>query len=68
VQVKTPNEIVMKIHADAVAALAHPSVKQRYEAIGAPVTPSTPTELAALLASDTAKWGPIINEAGIKPE
>jgi len=68
VQSKTPNEIVMKIHADALAALAHPSVKQRYEAIGAPVTPSTPSELGALLASDTDKWGTIIRQAGIKAE
>jgi tripartite-type tricarboxylate transporter receptor subunit TctC len=41
---------------------------QRYAAIGAPITPSTPTELALLLASETEKWGPIIREAGIKPE
>jgi tripartite-type tricarboxylate transporter receptor subunit TctC len=68
VPAKTPNVIVMKIHADAVAALTHPSVKQRYEAIGAPVTPSTPTELALLLASETEKWGPIVKAAGIKPE
>jgi tripartite-type tricarboxylate transporter receptor subunit TctC len=68
VQSKTPNEIVMKIHADAVAALEHPSVKQKYDAIGAPVTSSTPAELAALLASDTDKWGTIINQAGITPE
>jgi tripartite-type tricarboxylate transporter receptor subunit TctC len=68
VQAKTPSEIVAKIHADAVAALVHPSVKQRYEAIGAPVAPSTPTELATLLASETEKWGPIVREAGITPE
>jgi tripartite-type tricarboxylate transporter receptor subunit TctC len=68
VQAKTPNDIVMKIHTDAAAALKHPSVMQRYAAIGAPITPSTPTELALLLASETEKWGPIIREAGIKPE
>ena len=68
VQAKTASEIVAKIHADTVAALAHPSVKQRYEAIGAPVAPSTPIELAALLASETEKWGPIVREAGITPE
>jgi tripartite-type tricarboxylate transporter receptor subunit TctC len=68
VQAKTPNEIVVKIHADAVASLMHPSVKQRYEAIGAPVSPSTPAELARLLASETEKWGPIVKAAGIKPE
>jgi tripartite-type tricarboxylate transporter receptor subunit TctC len=67
-QARTPPEIVTRIHADAVAALEHPSVKDRYEAIGAPVTTSTPAELAARLASETAKWGPIVKEAGIKPE
>jgi tripartite-type tricarboxylate transporter receptor subunit TctC len=68
VPARTPGEIVAKIHADAVAALQHPSVKDRYEAIGAPVTTSTPAELAARLAAETAKWGPIIKDAGIKPE
>src|SRR5499427_5318870 len=55
---RTPAEIVARIHDDALAALAHPSVKQRYEAIGAPVTASTPAELGVLLASDIRKWGP----------
>lgn len=68
VQAKTPTEIVAKIHSDAVAALEHQSVMQRYEAIGAPVTTSTPKELAARLAAETEMWSPIIREAGIKPE
>jgi tripartite-type tricarboxylate transporter receptor subunit TctC len=68
VQAKTPDEIVMRIHADAVTALTHPSVKERYEAIGASVTPSSPAELARMLASETKTWGPVIKEAGIKPE
>jgi tripartite-type tricarboxylate transporter receptor subunit TctC len=68
VPAKTPAEIVTKIHADTVAALAHPSVRQRYDAIGVPVITSTPAELAALLASEIQKWGPIIKAAGIKAE
>jgi tripartite-type tricarboxylate transporter receptor subunit TctC len=68
VQAKTPNEIATKIFADAVAALEHSSVRERYEAIGASVTVSTPAELAARLASETETWGPIIKDAGIKPE
>jgi len=68
VPVKTAADILVKIHADAVAALTHASVKQRYAAIGAPVTVSTPSELANLVALETEKWGPIIKEAGIKAE
>src|SRR5436309_13738550 len=63
VPVKTAADILVKIHADAVAALTHASVKQRYAAIGAPVTVSTPSELANLVALETEKWGPIIKEA-----
>jgi hypothetical protein len=29
--VKTPTEIVKKVHDDAVAAIAHPSVKQSFD-------------------------------------
>jgi tripartite-type tricarboxylate transporter receptor subunit TctC len=68
VPAKTSTEIVMKIHDDTVAALAHPSVKQRYEATGAPIISSSPVELAALLKSEMQKWGPIVKAAGIKPE
>jgi hypothetical protein len=32
------------------------------------VTPSTLAELAAHLKSEIEKWGPVIMEAGIKPE
>jgi tripartite-type tricarboxylate transporter receptor subunit TctC len=65
---RTPADIVAKVHSDAAAALTHPFVKQRYEAIGAPAIPSTPAELAALMKTDLEKWGPIIKEIGIKPE
>jgi tripartite-type tricarboxylate transporter receptor subunit TctC len=68
VPVKTPSQIVSKIHSDTVTALAHPSVKDRFEAVGAPVMSSTPAELAALLAADIQKWGPIVKEAQIKPD
>jgi tripartite-type tricarboxylate transporter receptor subunit TctC len=65
---KTSPEIVNKVHDDTVAALAHPPVRQRFGEIAASPVISTPTELAALLRSEMNKWGPIINELGIKPE
>jgi tripartite-type tricarboxylate transporter receptor subunit TctC len=68
VPAKTPAEIVRKVHNDTVAALAHPVIKQRIEEIAMTVVTSTPTELASLIKSEMAIWGPIIKEAGIKPE
>ena len=65
---KTPPEIIAKINADTNAALAHPAVKSRFEDLGAVPKGSTPAELAAFLQSETAKWGPVIQEAQIKVE
>jgi len=68
VPAKAPAEIVRKVRDDTVSTLAHPTVKQRLEEIAMTVITSTPIELAALLKSETAKWGPIIKEAGIKAD
>jgi tripartite-type tricarboxylate transporter receptor subunit TctC len=62
---KTPPEIVRKMHADTVAALADPTTKSRLEQLGVVVVGSTPAELAAYLKSEMEKWGPVIKEAGI---
>ena len=48
---RTPQDIIAKVHKDAVAALAHPSVKSKLEDMGVEVTASTPSELAAYLKS-----------------
>ena len=63
---KTPPEIIAKIHADTVTALADPVTKQRLEQqLGVVVVGSTPAELAAHLKSEMDKWGPGIKDAGI---
>jgi tripartite-type tricarboxylate transporter receptor subunit TctC len=65
---KTPAEIVRKVHADAVAALAHQPVKQKFEELAVAVATSTPAELTAHLKSEMEKWGAVIKEANIKAE
>jgi tripartite-type tricarboxylate transporter receptor subunit TctC len=62
---KTPPPIVAKMHADIVAALAYPPVKERLEPLGAALVGSTPEELARHIKSEMDKWGPVIKEAGI---
>ena len=66
VPVKTPPEIVRKINADTIAALADPAIKEKLEQGGYTVVGSTPEGLAALLKSEMDKWSIIIGEAGIK--
>jgi tripartite-type tricarboxylate transporter receptor subunit TctC len=66
VPAKTPREIIARINADTNAALAHASVKPRFEDLGANPKGSTPAELAAFLKSEIDKWGPVIREAKIR--
>jgi len=65
---KTPATVIRKINADTVKVLSESAVKERLEQLGAMVTPSTPTELASLLATELDKWGRVVKEANIKPE
>jgi len=68
VPVKTPAEIVKKLHADTIAILGEPAIKSKLEQVGVMAIGSTPAELAAQLKSETEMWGPVIKAAGIKPE
>src|SRR5580704_6411891 len=67
----TPNEIIAKVNAAAVAALADPAVQQRFAAQGQDVWPrdqQTPEALAAFYKAEIANWWPIIKASGLKAE
>jgi tripartite-type tricarboxylate transporter receptor subunit TctC len=66
VPAKTPQDVIARINADTNAALAHASVKPRFDDLGAVPKGSTPAELAAFLKSEIDKWGPVIREAKIR--
>ena len=68
VPVRTPQEIIAKLNADTNAALAHASVKPRFDDLGATPRGTTPGQLAAFLKSEIDKWGPVIRDARIKVE
>jgi tripartite-type tricarboxylate transporter receptor subunit TctC len=68
VPAKTPQQIIRKIHADTVAALGAPTVRDKLEQGGAVVIGSTPDELASFLSLEMNKWGRIIKEANIQAE
>ena len=52
----TPEVIVKKLNAGVAKVLATDAFKARMEIAGMDVTPSTPSELATLIASDLKKW------------
>jgi tripartite-type tricarboxylate transporter receptor subunit TctC len=65
---RTPPAIIAKFHADTVAAMADPVIRQRIDQLGVRPIGAPPAELGAFVKSEMAKWGPIIKEAGIKVE
>jgi tripartite-type tricarboxylate transporter receptor subunit TctC len=67
----TPRDIIDKLSAAAVDALADPAVRSRLTELGMEIFPreeQTPEALGALVKSDAEKWWPIIKESGIKAE
>ncbi|HEY7662751.1 MAG TPA: tripartite tricarboxylate transporter substrate-binding protein [Xanthobacteraceae bacterium] len=67
----TPEEIIRKLNAAVVVALADPAVRQRLADVGQEVWPraqQTPQALAAHHKAETEKWWPIIKAANIKAE
>jgi len=64
----TPDAIVAKLNAATNAALADATIKAHLADLGISAFTSTSAEFAALIASETAKWGKVIRDAGIKAE
>lgn len=63
----TPDAVVQRLHAAAMAALQGP-LRAKQEAIGAQVVGSTPDQYAAFVRSESGKWAAVIKAAGIRPD
>lgn len=67
----TPREIISRLNATAVEALADPAVRSRLIDLGLEIFPperQTPEALGTLQRADAEKWWPRIKEFGIKAE
>jgi tripartite-type tricarboxylate transporter receptor subunit TctC len=67
----TPPEIIAKLNAAVVSALADPKVQQSFAVQGQdiwPVEQQTPQALGAFYKAETEKWWPVIKAAGLKVE
>jgi tripartite-type tricarboxylate transporter receptor subunit TctC len=68
---RTPVEVIKKLNAAAVDALADDTVRRRLAELGQDIMPperQTPEALAAFQKAEIEKWWPIIKAAGIKGE
>jgi len=67
----TPKDIIAKLNATMVQALADPSVQKRFEELGIQITPlqqQSPEALRAFQQAEADRWWPIIRAANLKGE
>jgi len=64
----TPREIIAKLHAGAVKAIAAPDLRDRMSAEGAEFVGDTPEQYAAFVKAEIAKWAKAVRASGAKPE
>jgi tripartite-type tricarboxylate transporter receptor subunit TctC len=64
----TSKEITTRVQREVVKALATPDVKEKLRAQGIDPVGTGPDELVAHQKAETAKWGKVIREQGIKFE
>ena len=64
---KTPAPIIAQLNAALTTALQDPVVAQRMRDVGVdPATDSSAATLGTFLKADLAKWGPIVQAAGVQ--
>jgi tripartite-type tricarboxylate transporter receptor subunit TctC len=62
----TPQPIIERLHASAVAALRHEDTQRRLRDLSTESVGSTPAELAAFVKAEYDGWGGIIRAQGLK--
>src|SRR3954466_6345312 len=65
---RTPKEIVARLHAETVKALAEPKVRERFAQSGLEVVGDTPAQFARIVAADDEKYARLVRELKISLE
>lgn len=63
---KTAPEIIARLHAEAVKALAAPDLREKLNAQGAEAAGSTPEEFRAYIRAEIEKWGKVVRASGAR--
>ncbi len=62
----TPPEIIKRLHAEVVRALASSEVRERFQSFGSEPLGNSPDEFAAQIRSDIAKWAKVAKSANVR--
>jgi tripartite-type tricarboxylate transporter receptor subunit TctC len=63
-----PRSVLERLRSEIVAASAQPAVVERYKALILEPATSSPEDFRKLIASDLARWGKVVRDAGIKAQ
>jgi tripartite-type tricarboxylate transporter receptor subunit TctC len=62
----TPKDIVNKLHGELKAVMAMPEIERQLATIGMiPIVSPSPEELSSFVRTEVARWGKIVQQAGI---
>ncbi len=65
----TPVDMLNKVHAEIVKFVQAPEIRDRFVNQGVELQASTtPAQFSAFIKTEYARWGKVIDEAGIKAE
>jgi tripartite-type tricarboxylate transporter receptor subunit TctC len=65
--VKTPPEVIAKLHDAAVRALRSPEIRERLTNIGFDVVAGTPEAFGTFMRAEVERWTKVVERGGIKP-
>jgi len=63
-----PEDVVSRLHAEIVKALATPDLRERFQKLGVTPVGGSAQELAAHVRAEIARWTQVVKTAGIKAE
>ena len=64
----TPLEVIERLRREAIAALDHPSVKERMAVLGVQLKGSTTGELRAFMRAEAERWQKVAHDIGLQPQ
>jgi tripartite-type tricarboxylate transporter receptor subunit TctC len=67
-RVRSPRDIVVKLHDAIVKAVTTPAVREKLVGVGADPLTMTVDEFVRFLRADIEKWDKVVKAAGVKIE
>lgn len=68
VRAGTPEAILRRLNEETVKALKAPQVAEKLSGLGANVVGNSPAEFTAFIRTESARWGKVVRDAGIRAD